>query len=98
MSVLFRTCPGGEVLKKKGAIGPVAQGWPMNGVSRATRREPAESDGQIAHYFDALAIEIERAIQGLPDHPDSADMLQHLQRAKALADRGAGLARKLTSE
>lgn len=67
----------------------------MNDVSRAMRQDPAESDGQIAHYFDALVIEFERAIERLPRHADSTEMLQHLQRAKAIAERGAELARKL---
>lgn len=70
----------------------------MNDVSRRTRPAPAELDGQIADQIHALAIEFERAIDRLPKHTDSAHMLQHLQRGKALVERAAALARQLRSD
>ena len=72
--------------------------WLMSDLSRATQADPVGLDERIDDHFHALAIEFQRAIDRLPDHPDSADMLQSLQRGKALVERGAALARELRSE
>jgi hypothetical protein len=66
----------------------------MRDSSDAERRvsPPAKS---IPDHFEALAMEISRAIERLPDGPGSAEMLQRLRRALELAERGGTLGRSL---
>jgi hypothetical protein len=67
---------------------------------RATRSDRAEDDAicrELEGKFEALALELGRAIEALPHEEMGGDIWARLQCAKSTAEEGAAAVRKARS-